>query len=209
MQKIFEVENFGVLQKFLALRAFLMWCWIFKLVKKTTFFEKDAFLFFFSSGGSRYQKFLPSNFSVHVAENNNSCRNRQQMLVLLSHPFSRNFWMNLSRKKRFLRGALHFVQFWWHDFGNTTQKCSENQFQDSSTFWAFQAHFDDVIFLRSEICRFFSIRDAHLAKKHFFMLYAGKKYRKINLGILPIFWGLRNQWLCSVWFPTAKNVPSG
>jgi len=134
MKKTFEVENFGVLQKFLALRAFLMWCWIFKLVKKADFFRKSRVFVFFSSGGSRYQKFLPSNFSVHVAKNNNSCRNRQQMLVLLSHPFSRNFWMNLSRKKRFLRGALHFVQFWWHDFGNTTQKCSENQFQDSSTF---------------------------------------------------------------------------
>ena len=102
--------------------------------KKNRLFSKKSRFCFFSSGGSRHQKFLSSKYSVHVAKNNNSCRNRQQMLVLLSHPFSRNFWMNLSRKKRFLRGALHFVQFWWHDFGNTTQKCSENQFQDSSTF---------------------------------------------------------------------------
>ena len=134
MQKIFEVENFGVLQKFLALRPFLMCSWIFKLVKKNDFFRKSRAFVFFSPGGSRYQKFLSINFSVHVAKNNNNCRNRQQMLFLLSHPFSRNFWMNLSRKKRFLRGAPHFVWFWWHDFGDKTQKCSENQFQDSSTF---------------------------------------------------------------------------
>ena len=49
--------------------------------------------------------------------------------------------------------------------------------------------------------------EAHLATKIFFILYEGKKYRKINLGLLSIFW--TNPLLCSGWFPTAKNVPSG
>ena len=73
-------------------------------------------------------------------------------------------------------------------------------------FRAFQAHFDAVIFLRSEICRFFSIRKAQLAKKHFFMLYAGKKYQETNLGIIPIFgesvvmfWVVSHGKKCAFW----------
>ena len=54
---------------------------------------------------------------------------------------------------------------------------------------------------------FFSISGGSSSNKNFFILYEGKKYRKLNLGLLSIFW--RNPWLCSVWFPTVKNVPSG
>ncbi len=69
-RKISEVKNFGVLQKFLALRTSLMWCWIFKVVKKKNAFFSIIYqvALLFTSGGSRCQKFLSSKFSVHVSK---------------------------------------------------------------------------------------------------------------------------------------------
>ena len=131
-RKIFEVENFGVLQKFLALRDSLMWCWIFKLVKKTDFFFEKVALFFLPPEGPGARNLCQATLVSMLLKNNNSYRNRQQIMLLPSHPFSRNFWMNLSRKKGFLGGASHFVWKTWFLQQNTN--VLGNQFQDSSTF---------------------------------------------------------------------------
>jgi len=97
--------------------------------KNRLFFRKNRV--FFAAGGSRCQKFLSSNYSAHVAEKTAIVAEIGNKCCICTHIHSQENCEWIYRGKKVFGRR---TPFWKHDFGKKTQKCSENQFQDSSTF---------------------------------------------------------------------------